>query len=424
MNVWIFNHYAITPDLPGGTRHYDLSRELVKRGHKVIIFASSFHHYLHKETRLHTGERWKVEDVDGVKFIWIRTFPYKRNDWRRVLNMSSYMLQAWWLGQRLPKLMSEIGKPDVVIGSSVHLLAVLAAYWVAKHHRAKFVMEVRDLWPQTIIDMGVLSERHPVVKALQALERFLYHRAGRIITLLPKAGEYIVAQGVSEEKIVWIPNGVDLSRFQVNSLAAGNCGEFKVMYLGAHGQANALDVLLQAAKIVQDQGYEDIKFILVGTGPEKSRLLALARDLGLGNVEFRGPVAKADTARVLWEADVTVLILRDLPLYKYGISLNKLFDYLALGRPVILAGNPANNPIDEAHCGFTVPPREPKALAEAVIKLYEMPQEEREAMGRRGRAYVEAHHDIRKLAQRLEQTLLQVVVGTTSKSNMCFIKAS
>lgn len=409
MNVWIFNHYAITPDLPGGTRHYDLGQELVKRGHKVIIFASSFHHYLHKETRLRSGEGWKVEDVDGVKFVWIRTFPYKRNDWRRVLNMLSYMLRAWQLGRRLPELMPEIGEPDVIIGSSVHLLAVLAAYWVAKHHRAKFIMEVRDLWPQTIIDMGVLSERNPIVKALQALERFLYRRAERIITLLPKAGEYIAAQGVEEDKIVWIPNGVDLSGFQVSSSAARSDGEFKVMYLGAHGQANALDVLIQAAKVVQDQGYPEIRFILVGDGPEKSKLVAMARELGLHNVEFREPVPKSDVPKVLSEADAFLVQLGGKEVYRYGISSNKLFDFMAAGKPVFSSLEAPDNPVEKAKCGFTIPPRDPEALAEAFLKLYQMPAEEREVMGQRGREYVEKYHAIPVLADKLEEVLGEVV---------------
>lgn len=409
MNLWVFNHYAHPPDLPGGTRHFDLGRELMRRGHRVAIFASSFHHALHREVRLGPGERWKVEDVDGLKFVWLRTPPYQKNDWRRVLNMLSYMFRAWWLGRRLPKLVPDIGRPDVVVGSSVHLLAVLAAYWVAKRHKAKFIMEVRDLWPQTIIDMGELSEGSPVVRLLRVLEKFLYRRAERIIVLGPQMSEYIVACGVSQERIVWIPNGVDLSRFDSAAIPEVSHEGFRVMYLGAHGQANALDVLLEAAKIVQDRGSHEIRFVLVGDGPEKPGLMTLAQELGLSNVEFREPVPKTEVPKTLHEADATVFILKDLPLYRYGISLNKLFDYLAASKPLIVGGSPKNNPVEEADCGLTVPLRDPQALAEAVIKLYQMPEEERKAMGRRGREYVEKYHDIAKLAERLEEVLEEVV---------------
>lgn len=411
MNIWIFNQYAHGPDLPGGTRHYDLGRELVQHGHSATIFATSFHHHLHRETRLKPGEWWKIEDVNGVKFVWVRTPPYQRNDWRRVRNMVVFMLRAWRLGRKLPKLAPEIKKPDVVIGSSPHLLTPLAAYMVARYHRVPFVMEVRDLWPQTIIDMGELSASHPITKALQALEKFLYRRAERIITVLPRAHEYITACGIPRDKVVWIPNGVNLSRFSSTATSEVPHDDFRVMYLGAHGQANALDVLIYAAKIVQDRGYDGIRFILVGDGPEKPRLMALAKELGLRNVEFREPVPKREVPKVLHVADATVFILHDLPLYKYGISVNKLFDYLAASRPLLLAGNPADNPIEEASCGLTVPPRDPQALADAVITLYRMPKEEREAMGRRGRKYVEKYHDIVRLAEQLEVTLEKVIKG-------------
>ncbi len=411
MNIWIFNHYAITPDLPGGTRHYDLGRELVKCGHRVIIFASSFHYYLHRETRLQPGEQWKIEDVDGLRFVWLRTPPYWRNDWRRVRNMVAFMLRAWQLGRKLPKLVPDIGKPDVVIGSSVHLLAVLAANWVARHYHAKFVMEVRDLWPQTIIDMGALSERHPITRVLQELERFLYRRAEKIITLLPLAHAYITTCGIPQEKIVWIPNGMDLTRFDNVSAASKEHRGFGVVYLGIHGKSNALDVLIQAAKVVQDRGYKEIRFVLIGDGPEKPRLITLAKGLGLRNVDFRDPVPKNEIPRTSCNFDVLIFNLEKVKVFGYGISSNKLFDYMAVAKPIIFAADASNNPVEEAHCGLTVPPRDPEALAEAVIKLYQMPPEERAAMGRRGREYVEEHHDIRKLADRLDKVLGEVICG-------------
>ena len=410
MNIWIFNHYAHPPDLPGGTRHYDLGRELVKRGHRVVIFATSFHHYLHRETRLRSGEKWKVADVDGVRFVWIRTPPYWRNDWRRVRNMVIFALRAWWLGRKLTKLVPEIGKPDVVIGSSPHLLTPLAAYWVARHHRMPFVMEVRDLWPQAIIDMGELSARNPVVRLLRMLEKFLYRRAERIITLGPQMREYITACGISEERIVWIPNGVNLSRFDSAAMPEMSHGAFRVMYLGAHGQTNALDVLIRAAKILQDRGHREIRFILVGDGPEKPRLIGLAQALGLENVEFREPVPKDEVPKTLQEANALV-ITKEPVFFTFGGSINKLFDYMAASKPLIFSGKATYNAVEEARCGLTVPPRDPEALAEAVIKLYQMSPEERAEMGKRGQEYVEKYHDIRKLAAQLESILQSVLSG-------------
>jgi len=401
MNIWIFNHYAITPDLPGGTRHYDLAQELVKHGHHVTIFASNFNHDQRRYVKLRADKKWGTESFDGVNFVWIRTFPYQRNDWRRVLNMLSFMSRAWRLGRRLPELSSELEGPDVIIGSSVHLLAVLAAYRVAKYYRARFIMEVRDLWPQTIIDMGRLTEKGVLAKSLRFLERYLYRRADKIITLLPHADEYITACGVAKEKVIWLPNGVDLARFSQSPLE-GICPDtFKVMYFGRHGPANALDVVLEAAKVVENRGYHSIKFLLVGDGPEKSKLLALAKSMNLKNVEFRDAVPKDLGPKVLQEANAYIFNLESSSVFKYGISSNKLFDYMASMKPVIFSACSSNNPVEESQCGLTVPPRDPETLADAVMRISRMSKEDRKIMGRHGREYVEKHHSMQVLVKRL-----------------------
>lgn len=405
MNIWIFNHYACDPSLPGGTRHYDFGKQLIKSGHKVTIFSSSFHYLLHQETRLRPGERCKTEDVNGVNFVWIRTAPYQRNDWRRVRNMIEFTLRSYWLGRQLPKLIG--ASPDVLIGSSVHLFTPLAAYWVAKRFRVPFVMEVRDLWPQTIVEVGKLSDSHPVIKLLRIIERFLYRKAQRIIVLGPQMVDYIASQGVRRDKIVWIPNGVDLSRFEVPSVPSQKA-KFNVMYLGAHGEVNALDTIVHAADIIQKKGHiEDIKFILVGDGPEKPKLVDEAKKMGLTNIEFRDPVPKKDVPKVLSEADVLIAIMEP-KFYIYGGSLNKLSDYMAAAKPVICAVSSPYNPIERAQCGLTVK-QDPLAIVDAVMKLYHMSQGEREKLGLRGRRYAEKYHDIRKLAQRMEQVLLEVL---------------
>ena len=403
-NIWILNHYAVSPGMAGGTRHYSLARVLVQRGYQVTILASNWHRFSQQQTPLKKGTQWTREEIDGVQFVWLRTPPYTENDWRRGVNWLSYMVRAMVQGRKLPRASAEIGRPDVVIGSSVHLLAVVAAYYLARYYRAHFIMEVRDLWPQTLVDMGALSERHPLTWLLRRLERFLYGRAEKIISLLPHAYRYISSVGISPEKVVWIPNGVDLSMWQgVNSTPSRTGGNgLTVMYVGAHGIANALDVLVEAASIVQGEGRGDIHFVLIGEGPEKPRLRTLAERLRLENIEFRDHLPKAQVPAALAAADAFVLILQDIPLYKYGVSLNKLFDYLAAGRPVLFVGNVADNVVDQAGCGISLPPADPGALAQAIMRLADLPLEEREATGQRGRAYAERNCDFAILAGKLE----------------------
>src|SRR6266705_6318706 len=247
MNVWIFNHYADTPDRQA-TRSYDLSKQLVERGHLVTIFAAGFSHYSFREERIRSGESWQEENCNGVRFIWVRTFPYKRTDWRRVLNMLSYAWRALWLGLKLDE------SPDVIIGVSVHPLAALSAWTLSVVKKSYFFFEVTDLWPQTLVEFGRLSPSNPLTWALRFLERFLYHRASKIIMLWRNTHNYLKCAGVSPAKIVWIPHGVVLKRYKPLKPYSGEFnGKFVVMYLGGLVGANALDVILMAARILQNR---------------------------------------------------------------------------------------------------------------------------------------------------------------------------
>jgi glycosyltransferase involved in cell wall biosynthesis len=401
-SLWILNHYAISPDMPGGTRHYDLGRELVGRGYEVTIFASGFDHSTRKYVKIKPGEKMRMEQYGGVTFVWLNTMPYAGNDWRRVLNMFSYSWRVLGCSGRFPA-------PDVVIGSSMHPFAALAGWWLARKHRAKFIFEVRDLWPQVLIDMGRMSESHPIVKLLRTMELFLYRKSERIIILGNQMKDYITNKyNISEGKIVWIPNGVDLTRFSSIKHSNGSNSEFLVMYLGAHSETNALHVLVEAAKIVQEQGYKRVRFSLVGDGPEKQNLMRLAREMGLANIEFLPPVPKDEVPYVLAKADALVLT-KDPTFGAYSGSVLKMFDYMASYRPVIFSGDLAYNPVKESGCGYTVPPGDSKALADAIIALYEMPENKRLALGLRGRAYVEKHHSMEVLGEKLSQVITEVL---------------
>jgi glycosyltransferase involved in cell wall biosynthesis len=409
LSVWILNHYAVSPDMPGGTRHYELGRQLAMLGHDVTILASSFHHGQRRETRLHGSAPWQVEEINGVRFVWLRTFPYKGNDWRRALNMVTYMARSYWIGRKLPRVSRSVPKPDVIIGSSVHLLAVVSALLLARHLHSSFVMEVRDLWPQTLVDMGRLSEHSLTTHLLRRLERWLYRHAQRIIVLLPKAGNYITALDIEQEKVQWIPNGVDLANFASRRRNLSTDGRFAVMYVGAHGTANNLDSLLDAAYQVEQRNYSQIRFILVGDGPEKESLQQRCKEMALENVDFHEPVAKQNIPDLLAQADALAFVLKDIGVFRYGISSNKLFDYLASGKPVLFACHAVNNVVDEARSGLSVPPGDPTALADAIIELYLMSPEKRAEMGRNGRIYVERNHDYAVLAQRLASLLQECV---------------
>ena len=402
LNIWWFSQYASTADQQF-TAQFDLAKRLVDRGHRVTFFASGFSHYKFQEIRLKPGEKWRVDEFEGVRFVWIRTPPYTRNNWKRAVNICAYS----WRAFRLARSWKET--PDLLIGTTFHPLASLAACATAASKRRPFVFEVKDLWPLTVIEFGRLGARNPMALSLTLLERFLARRACRIMTTLPGAVEYYGRLGIPPEKVVWIPNGLELSRYASLSPYPGELSNpCTLLYAGGLVSANALDTILRAAQIQQEED-SSVRFVFVGGGQDKARLMGLARELKLRNVEFRDAVPKSELPRVIEQADALLLSMRDLPaLYRYGMSFNKLCDYAASGRPILFAGNPSHNLVEEFQYGIVIPPENPHAFSQAIHRFVEMTPERRAEMGRNGIRCAKERFDMRILAQRLEEMLISV----------------
>jgi glycosyltransferase involved in cell wall biosynthesis len=407
-HAWILNHYAIEPGGAGGTRHYNLAKNLPAYGWTASIIAASVELNSGRQ-RLGPREKVRLEKFGGVPFLWLRTPEYHGNGGGRLLNMLIYSARVLW-----PSATKSLASPDVIIGSSVHPFAAFSGALLARRHKVPFIFEVRDLWPQTLIDLGRIKESSLTAWAMRRLEGWLYRKANRITVLLPRAADYIARYGISAEKVVWIPNGVELSEFPDPGPPISEPGKpFTMMYFGAHGQANGLDVLIKAlSRACQRYSANRTRLRLIGDGPLKPTLQELAKTLGLNNdvISFESSVLKQDIPRIASEADAFVLVVRNAPnLYKYGISMNKLFDYMAGRRPVLIASAAANNPIADSMCGITVEPDNPDALAEGIIKLANLSYTERLAMGERGRRHVESQYSYESLAARLVKTLNEVL---------------
>lgn len=399
--VWMLNHYAQEPGGAGGTRHFHLAEHLPAFGWQATVIAASVELNTGRQ-RLAPDEAYRHETIAGIPFLWIRTPEYRGSGGGRAINMLAYTVRAL-----LPRYTRELPRPDAIIGSSVHPFAALAGAILARRHRAPFIFEVRDLWPQTLIDMGRLHEHSPMTWILRRLERWLYQRATRIVVLLPRAVEYIAPLGIAQNRVVWIPNGVDLSLFPTTAPRSRNVGDpFVLMYFGAHGQANGLDNILQAMKRVAERTIPGaIHLRMIGDGPLKPGLVKLAEQLGLSQVSFEPPVPKSEIPQRAAEADAFVFNLIDTPVFRFGISSNKLFDFMAGARPIIFCSNASNNPVREAQAGITVPPGDPEALAQAILTLAQTSEEERYRLGVAGRRYVEENHSFDRLAGRLALTL-------------------
>jgi len=409
--LWILNHYAQTPLTAGGTRHYELARRLIGMGYDVSIVSSEFDH-VSGTARFGGLSTPRCEVVDGVRFLWLPSrFSYRDNGMARVWNMLEYSVRAYWRGRKC--FGGSLGKPDVLLASSPHLLTGLAGLRLARHFDIPFLFEVRDLWPETFVQMGVMTRRHPVVLLLRRLELHLYRRSAKVVSLLPTVGEYLEPLGVESQKTAIIPNGVDAEAYACEGSRREE-GPLRIVYAGAHGPANGLDNVLRA--MAELAGNLEVEFHSYGDGPEKATLTALARELELANVFFHGAVPKCEIPAILCGADALLLNYARLGIGAYGISPNKLWEYLAAGKPVLFAHEATNNPVEELDCGISVPPADPAALAHAVRLLAAMTPQERLVMGARGVGYVREEHDWGVLAGKLDSLIRDVLTPDTPEA--------
>ena len=385
--LWLINQFANTPDMPGHTRQFEVAAALVTKGWQVEVFSSDFNLTQRKYLRLRFPRLWSTERPAGIRWTWLWVSSYSHNNWKRQLNRLSLCIH---LVIRLAPV-AILGRlagwnPDVILASSPQLPAAFTCFWIARLMGIPFVLEVRDLWPQVLIDQGGKSPQSPMVRLLAWMERQVYRHASTVVVLAKGAEPFVRERGA--QQTAWLPNGPDLALFTPRPLLADR-PVFTVLYAGAHGDANALDNVIAAARLLE-QHQVPARICFVGDGPEKQSLIRLAD--GLKSVEFEAPVPKAQIPDRMAEADAILLSLKDVPLFGYGVSPNKLYDAYALGRPVIATvAGAINAEVEEYRLGETAPPGDPNALAAAIKRLLETPNSERQAMANRA---IELAHSI------------------------------
>jgi glycosyltransferase involved in cell wall biosynthesis len=411
--LWIVNHYADAPDRPSGTRHFDLARRLAAGGREVTIFAAGLNHQTGREERLGQGRLYRSQSFDGIRFVWLRTFRYRGNNWRRQLNMLSFV--AVFLLVQL-----RFARPGAIIGSTVHPFAAGAAWLVARLRGAMFLFEIRDLWPQTLVDLGAMRDGSPGERGLRWLEAFLVRHAAVVITLLPGIGDYLRERRLPVAHLLYVPNGVDLDAFdaaardpdrrdpavgavlaEVERMRAD--GRLVLGYLGTFGRVNRVDVVVRAALLAEERAPGRIGLVLVGDGPERAELEHLGG--GTAAVAFAPPVPKRAVPAILVELDGAVVHATATPVYRYGISFNKLFEAMAARRPVVFACTSAYDPVARDGAGVSVAPDDPESMADAFLTLADAGLKARVAMGAAGRHTVELDHNMAALAVRLDAVL-------------------
>lgn len=400
--VWIINQYASTPQYGLGGRHFYLAQELAKQGHRVYVIAAAPHHLLHKKPVL-DGD-FNIETVAGFSLVWLKMPPYAQaHSKQRALN---WFLFAW----RLRHLATIIPhQPDALLCSSPSLIAFLGAQRLATKYQARLVFEVRDIWPQTLIELGGHSPNHPLIRLMQWVENKAYRDADHVVSNLKNSVEHMVAHGLRRDKFTWIPNG--FSQDEVRSpeplpasvVAQLPQDKFIVGYTGTLGLANTLDTLILAAEMLQ--AHTDIAFVVVGKGREKEPLAAMVKRKGLANFVFIDAIPKAQIQSMLAQFDACFIGWVRENLYKFGIGANKIPEYLYSGKPIIHAYSGECDPIHEYQSGVSCPAQDANALATAILRLYHLPAEERKQMGRNGHQAALAQYEYGMLAQQLAGVL-------------------
>lgn len=409
MHILYLHQYFVTRKGTTGTRSYEFARYLAGRGHRVTMITSGL---ANNEFPVSKGQKYFEAEAEGIRVVSIAAAynnPYigtGMRGWKRMIKFYQFARLATRVGKKLEK-------PDIVFATHTPLTIGLAGAKLSQHFKVPFVFEVRDLWPEALVNVGAL--KNPLwIWWLQQMAKKIYELANHIVALSPGMKDGIIRTGVPTEHVTVIPNGSDLDLFNPDldgSDQRGRLGigkRFAAIYFGAMGHANGLEYVIEAARILAERGKDHIVIILHGDGGKRSELEKMTQDYKLTNVVFSDLVPdKAEIAQIVAGCDVSLTIYRSAKEHTW--SPNKMFDALAAGKPVLInVLGWLGEMIEDNNCGKCLEPHRPEALADALEELALNPDLCRE-MGSNARALAEREFDRAKLAGRLEQVLSETL---------------
>lgn len=389
----ILNQFASTPSYSSGAgeRFYYLCPFFKEAGIKTRVVSGGYNHLFVKNPA--TPKLFNDEKIDGGLFTWVKIRTYNKASFLgRFLSWIEFFLKLFLLRHK--------DRPDVVLVSSMSLFPIIYAFWLRLRFRSKVVLEVRDIWPLTPMELGGYSAKNPFIFFMALIEKWAYSSADILVSVLPDFSKHVKNVLGKSKAAHWIPNAIPAS--MVPSKGEGDNvkednDKFVITYTGALGIANAMEVAVDAANELKE--HKDIVFKILGDGPDKEDLMARASSYHLNNIDFMGKVPKDEVADHLRQAQVAIISWQDSKLYEFGVSANKYNDYMLAGLPIISASNISSDPVSRANCGIQVKAGSGKALAEAVIKLKEMSSEERLELGQNGYQYVLSHQVYSTISQ-------------------------
>lgn len=393
-NVWIINQFAGDNKSGWGERHFFLSKYINDSEYETTIISSSFTHVF-KYNR-ENKKNFEIENCDGINFCWVKTPKYRGDSIMRFYSMFLFMVKLFFLNTK------KLNKPDIILVSSMPIFPVIPALFLKwKYKSSQFIFEVRDFWPLTPIMLGNISKFNPLIIIMGIIQKIAFKKADKIVSVPSNPFQYIETIIGKTDKIFHIPNGAiikstsDSINDEVESiLKTIPKNKFIVGYAGTFGIANALDNLIEAAKILE--GNSNIIFALLGDGYLKQKLQELAGNLK--NIIWLDKIPKSQVPFFLERINVGIICWKNTPLYNLGVSPNKYFDYMSCSIPIIISGAPLKDPAIESGCAFLAKPEDPLSISEAILSAYEMNVNQLKEKGTLGYNYFIQHHNYKTLA--------------------------
>lgn len=396
MNIWYLHHYATPYEIPGLHRPFEFGEYFNKWGHKTTVFTSSYLHYASKNM-IEDNSKYLKKEYDGVDAVFVKTCGYENSGAKRVVNMFEF-------GIKLPKIAKAYakknGKPDVIVASSPHPFTMLAGLKMAKHFKIPCISEVRDFWPEVFFYGGKLTETSLLGRILLAGERYIYKKSDGITFLKEGDHTYISDKGwdtdhggkIDMDKCIYVNNGVDIKLFdkRINEHCYKdddfNNQKFTVVYCGTIRPVNNIDLILDTAKLLGDE----YSFLVFGTGNCVEALQKRINQENITNVKLKGYVDNKFIPSILSNSSLNLLNYSGTAYnWSRGNSSNKLFEYLASGKPVLSTVKMGYDIIERYNCGLSVEKTTPEEIAEAVRKIKELDAKEYEALCKNARKAAE-----------------------------------
>ncbi len=409
-NIWLMNHYATAMFFNNGGRHHWFAEQLLQRGYQPTIFCANTRHNSTQTIKI-KKKRFILKFSKNIPYVFVKSTPYTANGISRIRNMLTFSINLRSIVSQYEK---KAGKPDIILASSVHPFTLLVGQKISKTYGVPFICEIRDLWPETLVAMGKLRRNSLLAKLLYAVEKSIYKKADKIIFTIPGGKDYITSIGLKDDKVAYINNGVDLKQFNYNKRQYeyynndfSGKNKFKIIYTGSMGRANALITVIKAAEILQKYKINDIMFYLFGDGYQRKMLSQYVDDRKILNVKFMGTVEKKYIPYILSKSQLNVFTGQNIQLYQYGLSLNKLFEYLASGKPILSNIACGYDILKETKSGITIAADDPEAFADGILKFYHMsPFEFNEYC--RNASLTAKEYDFEKHAEKLEKIILKL----------------